>query len=53
MWNSLDLTHAQTGQGSQWMKRAGLAGFTFFLVKGLLWLLAPALLYFMDSLIRS
>lgn len=26
-----------------WVKRFGLAGFTFFLVKGLLWLLIPAL----------
>lgn len=28
-----------------WWKRAGAAGFTFFLAKGLLWLLAPAVLY--------
>ena len=45
MRNSLSLNHAHTGQGSHWMKRAGYAGFGFFLVKGLLWLLAPALLY--------
>lgn len=25
-----------------WMKRLGVAGFVFFLVKGLLWLLIPA-----------
>ncbi|HEX8386566.1 MAG TPA: hypothetical protein VF576_10295 [Rubricoccaceae bacterium] len=27
-----------------WLKRFGLAGFLFFLVKGLLWLALPALL---------
>ncbi len=27
-----------------WLRRLGMAGFLFFLVKGLLWLLAPALL---------
>ena len=27
-----------------WLKRAGAAGFVFFLVKGLLWLALPALL---------
>jgi len=27
-----------------WLKRLGLAGFLFFLGKGLLWLIAPALL---------
>ena len=53
MRNSLSLNHSQTEQGSHWMKRVGLAGFGFFLVKGLLWLLAPALLYVIDSLIRS
>ena len=45
MRNSFSFTDAQTGQGSHWMKRAGYAGFGFFLVKGLFWLLAPALLY--------
>lgn len=45
MRNSLSLNYAQTGQGIHWVKRAGLAGFGFFLVKGILWLLAPALLY--------
>jgi hypothetical protein len=53
MRNSLSLNHAQTGQGDHWVKRAGLAGFAFFLVKGLLWLLAPTLLYVIGSLIRS
>jgi len=26
-----------------WVKRFGIAGFLFFLVKGLLWLIVPAL----------
>jgi len=26
----------------RWIKRLGVAGFMFFLVKGLLWLLVPA-----------
>lgn len=29
-----------------WLKRVGMAGFIFFLVKGLLWLIVPALLYY-------
>ena len=28
-------------------KRLGLAGFLFFLIKGLLWLAAPAFFYFL------
>ncbi len=27
-----------------WLKRLGLAGFLFFLIKGLLWLIIPALI---------
>lgn len=27
-----------------WIKRLGLAGFVFFLLKGMLWLLVPGLL---------
>lgn len=30
-----------------WWSRVGLTGTAFFLVKGLLWLLAPALIAFM------
>jgi hypothetical protein len=26
-----------------WMKRFGVAGFLFFLIKGLMWLIVPAL----------
>jgi hypothetical protein len=29
---------------AKWMKRFGAAGFLFFLVKGILWLIVPALL---------
>lgn len=29
-----------------WLKRLGLTGFLFFLVKGLLWLTVPALLLY-------
>lgn len=28
---------------AKWVKRLGFAGFMFFLIKGLLWLLVPAL----------
>lgn len=30
----------------KWLKRIGIAGFIFFLVKGLLWLLVPVFIYF-------
>lgn len=29
--------------GAGWIKRFGVAGFLFFLIKGLLWLIIPAL----------
>jgi len=29
---------------AKWIKRFGVAGFMFFLVKGLLWLIVPAML---------
>lgn len=28
----------------KWVKRFGLAGFLFFLIKGLLWLIIPAII---------
>jgi len=31
----------------QWMKRAGMAGFVFFLAKGLLWLIVSGVLVWM------
>lgn len=33
-------------KATPWLRRIGLAGFLFFLIKGLLWLIVPALLYF-------
>lgn len=35
-----------TGSWQTWIKRFGVAGFLFFLIKGLLWLIVPALLVF-------
>ncbi|MBK8809761.1 MAG: alanyl-tRNA synthetase [Acidobacteria bacterium] len=29
-----------------WLKRVGVIGFLFFLIKGLLWLIVPALIYY-------
>lgn len=31
---------------AKWLKRAGIAGFWFFFIKGLLWLAAPLVFYF-------
>lgn len=33
-------------KATPWLQRFGLAGFFFFLIKGLLWLIVPALLVF-------
>ena len=33
-----------TRQAKTWIKRFGFAGFMFFLIKGLLWLIVPALI---------
>lgn len=33
-------------KATTWLQRFGVAGFLFFLVKGLLWLTVPALLVF-------
>ncbi len=30
----------------QWIKRLGIAGFLFFTIKGLLWLIIPAILVY-------
>lgn len=32
-----------------WMKRVGFYGFMFFLIKGLLWLLVPVVLYYFGA----
>jgi hypothetical protein len=33
----------------RYMKRLGLLGFLFFLIKGLLWLIVPAILYYLGA----
>lgn len=30
-----------SGSAGQWLRRAGAAGFAFFLIKGLAWLVVP------------
>jgi hypothetical protein len=32
----------------RWLKRAGLYGFWFFLAKGILWLVAPLVFYYLS-----
>lgn len=45
-----EMTHGKmagkrpVGRNRRWMARLGLWGFVFFLVKGLAWLIVPALL---------
>ncbi len=48
MWTTSSPVHAPAVQRSTWWSRTGLAGLLFFLAKGLLWLLAPALLALID-----
>jgi hypothetical protein len=36
--------HPTAPRGRAWLKRFGVAGFMFFLIKGLLWLALPTLL---------
>jgi len=40
----LEIATTSGGIRGPWLKRAGLAGVLFFLVKGLLWILVPVLL---------
>ncbi len=40
--------HADGASARAWVRRAGLAGFLFFLAKGLLWVGAPAILYVLN-----
>ena len=35
-----------TSTRAKWLKRAGVAGFWFFFIKGLLWLAAPLVFYY-------
>ena len=39
-------TTSVRSHGRRWRQKVGLAGFLFFLVKGLIWLLLGALAYF-------
>lgn len=41
----VSLTHT-TARAESWAMRAGATGFAFFLLKGLLWLVTPALFAF-------
>ena len=36
-----------TGKIKMWIKRLGFWGFMFFLIKGLLWLIVPAVIAFL------
>ena len=40
------LTNPQAANRRKWLKRAGMAGFWFFFVKGLLWLATPVIFYY-------
>ncbi len=40
---SISSDHPHAERPSTWWSRVGVAGFTFFLLKGILWLLAPVL----------
>ena len=40
---------ARKGACPMWLRRLGVAGFIFFLVKGLLWLTVPVLIYFFGA----
>lgn len=42
MKETADTTHKNLF--AKWIKRFGVAGFLFFFIKGLLWLIVPALL---------
>ena len=37
----ISATRSPDSKGVHWLKRMGLAGFSFFLIKGMLWLLIP------------
>jgi hypothetical protein len=39
-----EVTQEQQSKMVRWLKRLGLAGFLFFLIKGLLWLIVPGLI---------
>jgi hypothetical protein len=39
-----EMTEKKKKSAVEWVKRLGVAGFLFFLIKGLLWLIIPALI---------
>jgi len=46
----LELMHEEKSNQSKkaiWLKRFGIAGFLFFLIKGLLWLIVPLLIAYL------
>jgi hypothetical protein len=46
----LGAASGEAGRSSlRWLQRLGIAGFAFFLVKGLLWLAVPALLAYLAN----
>lgn len=42
--NAMNELPVESGLQSSWLKRIGVGGFLFFLIKGLLWLTVPAVL---------
>jgi len=44
MEDAQDKQGSKPGAAAKWTKRFGAAAFLFFLIKGLLWLLVPALI---------
>jgi hypothetical protein len=43
MQQTVTISHHHPDQPTRWWTRFGIAGLTFFFVKGLLWLLVPVL----------
>ena len=45
MLSMQETEHSNEAKGfAKWIKRFGVAGFLFFFIKGLLWLIVPALI---------
>jgi len=45
MLSMQETEHSNEAKGfAKWIKRFGVAGFLFFFIKGLLWLIVPAIL---------
>ena len=40
-------TETLSGTRINWLKRVGIAGFWFFFIKGMLWVAAPFVFYFL------